>query len=371
VSVLADGDAWSDVVLDVGYSAGVSVAAPDGVEAVVSMDLRDVPAEVAFRELAARAGMVALYADGVVTFVPSDGQYESFAVFGVGGVDPSVLYEALQLALGREGQARPVGDRVAVAASTEGMERAQDAIRRMTEGPDGWIVQVVVTRVNRAFAREYGIDWTVGGRVRVGGGLAVGDAFERFGDLGASVSGLVEAAMKASEDGRDAVVVSRASLYLLEGTPVSLQQGDAIPVPQRTISPEGVVTVTGYTTVRTGFELQCVGRRVADGLLLELRPKISSVTGTIEGAPITSERTVEAVAVVQSGQWIVLSGLDEWSASRDDRGLPVGWLGGATSERADQGTTLIFCRATRVYAGGGVVDPGLVITGDPALKAGS
>ena len=122
---------------------------------------------------------------------------------------------------------------------------------------------------------------------------------------------------------------------------------------RRTVSSEGTVTVTGFDDVESGFVLEVTARRVPGGVLLDLVPTLSTVTGFVGGKPVLAKRSMDASAVFDSGDWLVLSGLDSLSGSADASGMPgVPWLQ-SNSVASDRSTLVLAVRAVRVFSSGG------------------
>ena len=80
--------------------------------------------------------------------------------------------------------------------------------------------------------------------------------------------------------------------------------------------------MVGYDYIEAGFSLEAAAERVPVGVRLNLKPTISSVTGFVGEAPITEESSVQVDAIVQDGQWIIITGLSTQQASSDHKGVP-------------------------------------------------
>lgn len=102
--------------------------------------------------------------------------------------------------------------------------------------------------------------------------------------------------------------------------------------------------------------MRATGVRVNDGLLLELEPSVSTIVGFVEQYPITRTSDISATAVVGSGDWIILAGLDAEERSSEASGLPglpASYLSSVESRSHTSRSLLVLVRATRVYASGG------------------
>jgi hypothetical protein len=347
---------FSLVVADLASEAGVSVLA-GGITELVTADFYEVEAETAFREVAQQVGLAAVYTDGIVSFRKPGGIAEQFAVFSAGYLSNEDVGGALKLVLGGEGESKFIGQRVLVSGSDEAVQRAREVLDQFQTGPDGWLLQVALVEVSESFRRDLGIGWNVGAAGRLDARAdwtpVLGHPEMPFVGAGARV--LVEAVAQAADLGRDAQVLTVGTLFLLEGTPTEMQNGDVVPVPQRQTSPEGTVRVVGYDKIATGFTVRADGHRVPEGLLLSINPKYSTVTGFVEDAPIVAERSISGTAVMRSGDWMVLSGLDASALRRSTTGvpgMPASYFTSSESRTAESGSMLVLVRAVRVFSGG-------------------
>lgn len=348
----------ADVLLDLGVEAGVSVAVPPGLEQEISIDLVDVPGEAAFRRIADLIDRDVAFDGKLVSFPPRGRLYEAFDLVDLNYESDVQLEGAIKSMMQGSGESVIVGDQILVAGTEDAVERARELAKQLERGPDGWVLEILVMQVSRDLRTDLGIGWALGAEAAAGfdggiGNLSPEVAMPLFG---ARARGTVEMLARAVEDEQDAHLLTSATLYLLEGSSARFQNGETVPIAERQTSPEGTVRTVGYTYKETGFILDAKGQRVPDGLMLTLKPSISEITGYVEEAPVVAERTVEATAVVTSGDWLVLSGLDELGARDTRQGVP-GWPKGpmfnATREETEQKSVIVLVRAIRVYQSGG------------------
>jgi len=352
VSLVATDQPITQAVLDLARQAGVSVIAPQ-TEQTISAEFDNIDGEAAFRFIASAAGLGVLYRDGVVSFGDEVDGRESFAILDPGYVEPNRAAEVFGIALGSEGEVREVGGRLAFGGSREGLRRAVGVAKGFRLGPDGWLLRVLVFEVSEQYEREIGVDLDLGFNIEAQAGGGAGNAFPTPLS-GVRAAATVTALGKLAESGTHARIRTVGTLFLLEGQESTLQQGDSVPIPQRTVSPEGTVRTENYQYVDTGFEISAIGRRVPGGMLLELTPKISSIAGFIEEAPIFTQSTVTGTVVVQSGEWVMMSGLQRTRKSDSVSGLPGVRESPLTNLSRDDmsDTSLIICvHAERVTQG--------------------
>lgn len=324
VTLIAVDMSIRDAALEVARQARVSVIAPAS-EATVSVELVDVSAEEAFRRIGEAAELGVSYRDGIVSYTGAQDDREVFAIIDPGYVTTQEAEDAFSTILAAEGEVRSVGGRIAYGGTREGLRRALDVANGFRSGPDGWLLRVVVFEVSDRVERELGVDLSVGASFDATGGDVAQPVDTPF--LAPALAGIraafaVAALAQLSETGTESRIRTTGTLYLLEGEPARLNQGDRVPVPRRTVSPEGTVETTGFDYIDTGFTLDAQGTRVPSGLRLELAPTLSAVTGFVEDAPIFAQRSVEGVVIVDSGQWVILSGLSRLESSRNTSGVP-------------------------------------------------
>lgn len=323
---------------------GVSVVVPDLEGATITFEFRGTPGQSAAEFIADRLGLGVSYRDGVLHFSKAESSSgDDVAVIVPGYSSPDDTAQGLRSVLAQGAMVGVVGSRVVVRGDSDQIRMAADVIGELEVGPDGWMFQIDVVRVDERLRRELGLSMSAGGVARLGV-----DADDGRVDADAGLNAALEGVFQAAASGNYADVIWSGSVFVLEGERGVLQQGDVVAVPRRQTSPEGTVTVVGIDQVETGFKLDLAARRVDRGVLLDLRSELSSVTGFIEGFPQLSQSLVQSSIVVDSGETIVLSGLRTVAARGDGSGI-VSSLGITDDERSG---VLVIVTATRTFAGG-------------------
>lgn len=335
------------LLLDVAEQAGVSVVVPDGAdEALLTVDYQEVGGQQVLEAIADRLKLAAEFEGGVVVFVDKQQASRDYVVLRSGYTTPAVVVEALRAIVGDEAKVTSFEDRIVVAGARRAVQTAADFREQLQIGPDAWRLEVRVVSVSETFRRSLGLDWTLAAEATATAGT---------GSLsGVNAAAVVSVIAEATEHGRDATLLNAATLYCLEGSSARMNQGDRVPIPRYQTSPEGTTTLVGYEYVNTGFTLSAEATRVPAGVRLKLMPSISSVTGYIESAPITTESRVEVETVVADGGWLVVSGLSSTTATNDASNLPglSGPFFGRKEVRVDDASILFLLRADRVFAAG-------------------
>lgn len=345
----------SFVLLDLGYQVGVSVIVPDELAGrLVTLDVTDRAAQGVFERIGAQFGFTALLSDGVVSFVPPDLAAFEFTAFRPGFLLAPDALQAVRTVVGKSGEVSVMGGRLVVTGDRAAVERAIRFRDQFEVGADGWVFEVRVVQLTQAMRRTVGLDWTLEARASVGGGLGSPGPLGPLPVVGLQAEFIANVLAKATQSGRDAVLVNTATLFVLEGSTSELQQGDVVPVPQFQTSPEGTTTTTGFTFINTGLSLSIGAERVPGGVRLRVEPELSSVSGFVREAPVVATSSVSVSVVMESGSWVVISGLDAFagSSSRDGvPGLPASW--GMESLDVTDSSLLFLLRAERVYSAAG------------------
>ena len=219
-------------------------------------------------------------------------------------------------------------DVVVVRDTVEGL-RSIDRLWGSLQGGRGqYAVEVRVVELTKRGADRLGIDWGLAGAVRVN----VSAEFLRPAvsvDVSAVGQSELLGFLAAEEEDSGVHLVTMGRLSVLEGREASLMVGETTPVPQRTVSDQGTVSVSGYSEVESGFQLSIQVRTEPGGRLrVYANPSVSAVSGYVgDEAPIVATRKVVASAVMQSGGCLVLGGFSQRSDARTKKGLPaVQWL---------------------------------------------
>lgn len=345
---------FAQAVRLVGREVGVSVVVSDSLsDAMVAPEFMDVEAETALRSLARSVGVNVVYENNVVSF-RSRAESMSSAVFDVGYAAENFAEVVSSVADGAK--VGRLGDRVLVSGSSEEVDRIRASLSSLDSGPDGWLLTVLVFQVSDSLARDVGLKWSPSVGVKIGLGVNSGTGVPSV-FTGASAQVVVDMLASASDRGDQARLMTQGALYVLEGRSSTLQQGDVVPIPRRVVSDQGTVSTVGYDEKKTGFTFSASGQRVPGGVLLTLKPSLSLITSYVGDAPVTSERSVDAVVALTSGQWVVLSGLEsaEWIRGADGvPGLGDSLLASRLNSLVRGSAVYVVVRAERVFSSGSI-----------------
>jgi len=336
----------SEAATLVGQIAGVAVVIPESFDTAVRLSIEEESAESVFRRLAEAAGARVSYTDGVVTF-GDVGRAEEVAVFESGLDGAEDLKTVLKLIAGAEVEA--IGARVVVAGGPGVVADVTGVVEMLEGGRDAWLVEVGVLRVTSSWLREFGAGWSASGGGSLSLDAGLGSLQGGSPIMGAGVEALIAAAFAADAVDGDAKLEATGTLYVLEGSTATLQQGDTVPVPERTVSPQGTVQTTGYTYVQTGLSIAVKARRVQRGVLLNITPRVSAVVGYVEAAPTIAESEVVVDVVAETGEWFMIAGLQTLEDTISKSGMSMPGVPRRTSSNGRKSELLVVVRASRVF----------------------
>jgi hypothetical protein len=297
----------------------------------LTLQLRDATIGTLVEVISTRTGWVVDFTGSSMRFLIGE-EPASIAVADVGWYAPERIAEALGQALGTDAAVRPLSAGVLVQGDESTLRRLRTVEGVLQQSrPAAWEFSMWVVALSGDTRSTVEAAFSSRGAARVD----VGDPWE------SAISGLVQASWTI-EGARSGVrSLSAGSVVVLEGEKGRWQAGERVPVPRRTVSPQGTVSVSGYDFVDVGYICDLAVQRNPDGVTVTVKPEISSIIGFVEDAPRVATRSIESVAYLRSGSYLIVSGLDEW---RDEsRGSMFG-LGGTRAEASSR--VLFILRAT-------------------------
>lgn len=328
VSLVGDSIPWAEAVREVCAQASLSVALPAGGDPI-ACDFRGSDVRDALRQLAEAREMSPVLDGRAVSFRPR--LRDSVASFDPGWSDAEDALSVVEGAMGDTGRVKVVDGRFVVVGDSSAVDRAGRVSAALAvDRPRQWAVSVWLVETSDSFAMS------LGARVSATGGIdltaaTTGNAAAVVGQL------LVRTVLEAERSEADARLLTRATIVCTEGAPATLDAGSRVPIPKRTVSPQGTVTTQGYEYIDAGFSLRLLATKAPGGAArLSLKPTVANISGYRDEAPIVSRRTLDSVVVVHSGEWVVLAGLDDVSDSRQ----AVGLLG--TAVRSEVSSRRVF-----------------------------
>jgi type II secretory pathway component HofQ len=318
---------------------------PRGAGAVVRGVFVDRGSDEVLESLAAQLGpdsIVAPRAGGVV-YLGSPGENDLMDdVFSVPFGLAAEWVGVYKLAGSSHSSIVSIGDRIVAHDTREGIAHMRVLHERMTSVRHQYSVDVTVVELSETSAKDLGVEWGIDAGMDVGVSAPVAK-------LQTYAVGL-KAALAASVDRGGAEVLTSGRLLVVEGEESSLQVGDSVPVPKRTVSPQGTVSDVDFAVIPTGTVFTVKARSVAGGLVrLDLSPEISAVTSFVRDFPVVSKRKLTSQCVLGSGGLCVLGGMTVQSDIRNLHSLPGIDLFNRRRQSKDLRRMFIFVRLVEVF----------------------
>jgi len=204
---------------------------------------------------------------------------------------------------------------VAVVADTVDMlAKVHDVLDRL-ERVEGavWVVQFYLVQEQRTASKESGLDLVLDAEL----GAAVNQ------DVSATVYSLdARATFKRHLTNGDTRIQAEPLFVLLDGTEGVIKVGERVPVPKKTVSPEGTVETVGFDQEEIGLEVRTVVREGAGATAtLSYSVALGEITGYVETSPITSQQSLEGQTLVRPGGTYLLGRLERLRSNVESSGL--------------------------------------------------
>jgi type II secretory pathway component GspD/PulD (secretin) len=193
-----------------------------------------------------------------------------------------------------------VGDRVRVLQNINSMLNQVESAQTNT-----WVLQMYLISGNDSASREVGIDTTA--------------AFELAATFATSQSkaqtlGTFNAVLRTARNDSKYEVIAEPMMLLTDGGESSIQDGETIPIPRRTVSDAGTVTTTGYEYVKTGLIVNTALREMSSrAAICNIGIDLTQVTSYVDFAPVTSGQNFTTTAVLESGGTYLVGSLSRRS----------------------------------------------------------
>lgn len=228
-----------------------------------------------------------------------------------------------------------VGDRVRVLQNINSMldqvERAQT---------NTWILQMYLISGNNGISREMGFDTTASFDVAA----TLANSHSKLASLG-----VFDAVLKSARSKSQYQIIAEPMMLITDGGSSSIQDGETIPIPRRTVSDSGTVNTTGYDHVKTGIVVNTGLREMSStSATCTLEIEMTQVTSYVDTAPVTSGQTFKTTAVLESGGTYLVGSLSRQSSSRDKTGAFVNTFTGVKDNAAN---VEIWLRCYRIRGG--------------------
>ncbi len=305
----------------------------------VTVEVTDIPVDSVIALVARRLGVEANRSGGVYFLGELRPEDRAVYVRSVKRLDAEGLKAALGVIVSANGRLETFEDGLVVLADkVEVVQRVADLVDAIEAAPsESWVVQLYLLSLRGYDFRELGLDAVPAADIAMRAATTGGSAFE----LSAALNGILVADQR-----REASRIVAAPLFvLLDGSEASIADGEVLRVPQRTVSSEGTVTVTGFEQVQTGLEALVSVRDLGDGkATLDLDVSISEVTGFLEDLPQVQNQEFVTRAAIESGGVYLLGSLSRGSTLSGTRGAFLS----VKRDEDDQRTVYVWARTYRI-----------------------
>ena len=239
---------------------------------------------------------------------------------------------------------------------------------------DSWIVQFQFVVFRESDLADIGLTANANFNLSL---LSVGDS-SSAAEIGATLN-------KAIDQGK-ARLVSQPLMVLENGQVGKLNDGEEVPIPQKTVSDQGTVTVTGVTYKNTGTNLQAKILDMGNGSArLSSTITINSISGYNGDYPIVKGQTIEFQNALEANKVYLVAALNQryaqWSKSKSLGGtFSAGFEKQAGATKLDSSGAFSFGRKrsqeqtdyllqiwVRVYRIADFIDDGQSVAALPAV----
>ena len=301
---------------------GVSVIVEEGLdERPVTMDLDQVPVSAVMESLGRRYGADAVQRAGLWYLGQVDQRDRALMVTRLGRYSVEQGLDLVKVMLSESGDVVVTPSGTAIIADQPGVLRqVSDALEELSAvRVPTWVVQLYLVSLDVGKTREFGFD--------VDQALSVSGQFHRgsfSSDHQGLLSGSLSALLRLGREQSAAHIETRPLLVLRSGERSQIRQGLDIPVPRRSVSDQGTVTVVGYDMIETGLALD-VSLAEIDEKQASIRIHVSSsdVVALVgdEVPQVSTAQLHTSLDVVSGG--VYLAGQVERSSQRGTASGPL------------------------------------------------
>ena len=289
----------------------------------VTVDLVDTPVSAALGVVARRLG-VQVSRSGTMFYIgelrPED---KGVLVRKVTRLGADELKNAVFVLLSEFGRVSSYPDGLVVVGDrVEVLQRVVELLDRIEQAPsDSWVVQLYLAQLSQSAVQELGFDVTpsidIASTFATLSGNVVGQA-----ETSAKLVGGLAAVLRATGERRGASMVCEPLFLLVDGESAKFVQGVSVPIPKKSVSPEGTVTTTDYTYVQTGLQVGITLRDMGDGRArAAVSVELSDILGYVDSAPQTALQSFNTSAVLSSSGVYLLGSLTRQSLKTSVTGV--------------------------------------------------
>ncbi|QDU09461.1 Bacterial type II and III secretion system protein [Gimesia aquarii] len=259
-------------------------------------------------------------------------------------LDQEALQRSLEAVLTTNGKVHTLADGIVIASdSVEVLQKVDTVIDAIhSSAAVSWAVQLYVVSMTDKDARDLGFDLAPAVEVSYSlAALTSGNLVE----LG-KIEAKFDAILRASDSRSTLRTMAEPMFLLADGETGTFHRGDSVPVPKRTVTDQGTVSITGYDQIEAGVSVDVLVREVTDSVLrLEVELKLDEIVELLNGeAPFLSGENYRCNSLLRSGR-VSLIGSLERSRTKD---IASQWLKWGSGSEKEKSIVQIWARAYRV-----------------------
>lgn len=197
------------------------------------------------------------------------------------GYDEAQLSKLLDTVKSLNGKSAVLENQILICADHESvLRRLAEVLDFVGEVDRGsWILQFYFVMLRKDALLDAGFDVKSSGTISYNVSENSVD-FKNF-----SIDGFLNAGMSSAY----ADLYASPMLIIKDGQRGTWRDGERVPIPRKTVSPEGTVSVVGYDYTDTGLNVLCSISETRRGGLLSLEISISEIKSFVQEAPLTSQ----------------------------------------------------------------------------------
>lgn len=276
------------------------VAGAEFDSAAVTVDLTDVPLDEVMSIVARRLNADVTRVGSLYYLGQLKPEDRGILIRRVMRLDSDQIAEAARAFTSEYGKVQVLPDGLVIVADrAQVLVRISDMFDQVeASSSDSWVCQLHIIALSRNQFQQAGFE------VKPVLDVATTFALTSGASAGSvALTGGLDAILRVARSGDAASVLAEPMVILGDGRTATLNDGRRVPIAQRTVSPEGTVTVSGFQFIDTGLTLNVTLRDHGRGFAgVKLTTSLSDIVGFVEGeAPITAETRLESTATVKTG----------------------------------------------------------------------
>lgn len=262
-------------------------------------------------------------------------------------LDKDSLSEAIKTVLTEKGKVFVANDGVVVVTDqNEVLQRVEGVIDSLESSKlVAWVVQLYIVQISEKDIRDLGIDATPAASIAYSLAAATKGGSVSVGKIEASFDALI----RADDSGSSNHLMAEPLFTLSDGERASFNRGDVIPIPKRTVTDQGTVSITGFEQIQTGVNVEVMVReQSADLVRLEVDLRLNDIVELIAGeSPRTTGEEYSCKSLLKAGRVALIGSLERRRKKQEFSQ----WFKYGKSDEKESTTVQIWARAYRIDMG--------------------